>query len=211
VLRTPTVPHAVRRVLAALATALTAALALTVLAGPAEAVAAQDGPQVHHVLPENGAVLRMAPDHFEIMFDVELVPGRVVVGIAPDDTGRLVALPASPVLDGPLLVQPLPPLPAGRYTVGVQLLGADGRVSRGTFGFAVDPASAPPTGSPGPASWLVPVIGAALLLPAAGWVRRRRTRLTPPPPAADAAPAGPERGAGRTPTSASSRGARPGR
>jgi hypothetical protein len=96
--RTPTVPaavrHPVRPLAAALVTVVTATLALAFLAGPAWAGSpprggpardgvGQDGPQVHHVSPENGAVLRTAPDHFEIMFDVELVPGRVAVGIAP--------------------------------------------------------------------------------------------------------------------------------
>jgi methionine-rich copper-binding protein CopC len=171
------VARAVLGAAAALVAALVAALLLG--AGPAAAgTPAADGPRVHHVLPEDGAVLRASPDHVEVMFDVELVPGRVVVGLAPDDTGTLVALPA-PVLDGPLLVQPLPPLPAGRYTVGVQLLDDRGRVSRGTFGFAVDPAAAAapvpgPDGTGTPARGLVPLIGAALLLPAAGLVLRRR-------------------------------------
>jgi methionine-rich copper-binding protein CopC len=242
------VRHPVRPLAAALVTVVTATLALAFLAGPAWAGSpprggpardgvGQDGPQVHHVSPENGAVLRTAPDHFEIMFDVELVPGRAAVGITPDATGRLVALPAPPALDGPLLVQPLPPLAAGRYTVGVQLLGADGQLSRGTFGFTVDPtaAAAPGAGEGGagdggagdggagaPAgqgrsSWLVPLIGVALLLPAAGLVRRRRAtgsptaRVTPRPPAAGAVRAGPGRAAGRTPTSASSPAGRPGR
>ena len=67
--------------------------------------------------------------------------------MAPDDTGLLVALPARPVIDGPVVVQPLPELAPGHYTVGVQVLDRAGHLARGTFGFTVDPAAAP-TGDP---------------------------------------------------------------
>jgi methionine-rich copper-binding protein CopC len=163
------------------------------------------------VLPENGAVLRAAPDHVEVMVDVDLAPGQVDVALAPDTTGRLVALPARPVLDGPLLVQPLPPLAPGHYTVGLQIRGAGGQVARGTFGFAVDPGApaderAADTGAYGglPA-WLLPAVATVLLVPAVGLAATRVRRRRPAP---GGAPAGRGRAAGRRPTSTSSPGAR---
>jgi methionine-rich copper-binding protein CopC len=230
----PAATAAARRV----ARALTAVLVL-VIAGLVGAPSAWAGggapPRVHHVLPENGAVLRTAPDHVEVMVDVDLLPGQVDVALAPDATGRLMELPGPPVLDGPLLVQPLPPLASGRYTVGLQIRGAGGQVARGTFGFAVDPTAAdtgtagtesadtepagtgpPDTGTIGgppergglPA-WLPPVVATVLLVPAAGPAVARLIRRRRPAPAG--AGAGPGRAAGRTPTSPSSRGARRGR
>ena len=135
------------------------------------------GLQIHHLLPENGAVLAVAPDHVEIMFDADLVPGGVDVAVAPDDTGLLVALPDRPVIDGPVVVQPLPELAPGHYTVGVQVLDRAGHLARGTFGFTVDPAAAP-TGEPPSTdlAWLIPAAATALLLPAALLARRRRAR-----------------------------------
>jgi methionine-rich copper-binding protein CopC len=216
-------PHppvsAVRRAARALPVALVLVIVALAGATPAWADGSAGGaaaPTVHHVLPENGAVLRTAPDHVEVMVDVDLVPGQVDVAVAPDATGQLVELPGPPVLDGPLLVQPLPPLPPGRYTVGLQIRGAGGQVARGTFGFAVDP-SAPadaalPNGAPdggGPAAWLLPVAATALLVPAGALVVARRLRRRRPAPGG--APAGPGRAAGRTPTSTSSPAARRGR
>lgn len=211
----PAVRRAAVLLLALLAVALVGA---TPAAAGTAAADTGEAPRVHHVFPEDGAVLTTSPDHVEIMFDVLLVPGRVDVGLAPDDTGRLVALPAPPELDGPLLVQALPPLPAGRYTVGVRLLGADGHLTGGTFGFTVDPtapaAPAAPAahtgGAPGTASWLVPIVAVALLVPAAALAMARRPRrgtgaaVTPRRPAPVAGPSAPGRAAGRTPTSASS-------
>jgi methionine-rich copper-binding protein CopC len=153
-------------------------LALPLLV-PGTAAATGTGLQIHHLLPENGAVLATAPDHVEIMFDKDLVPGGVDVAVAPDATGRLVALPGQPVVDGPVVVQPLPALGPGRYTVGVQVVDRAGHLARGTFGFTVDPVAAP-QGSTGSAStdltWLIPAAATALLLPAALLARRRRTR-----------------------------------
>jgi methionine-rich copper-binding protein CopC len=183
---TPTAVRTTRRV----AVVLVALAALAIAGGGPARAADTPPPLVHHVLPENDAVLAAAPDHFEIMFDVDLVPGQVDVGLAPGATGRLVTLPGPPVLDGPLLVQPLPSLPAGRYTVGIRVRGAGGQLARGTFGFAVDPAAPAPAASTGSSGssrssvmprWLVPVVGAALLVPAAG-LALRRTRRRPPCP-----------------------------
>jgi methionine-rich copper-binding protein CopC len=169
------------------ASSLLARTAFAILAGltllltdPGTASAAGTGLQVHHLLPEDGAVLATAPDHVEIMFDRDLEPGGVDVGIAPDDTGRLVALPRRPVVDGPVVVQPLPALTPGHYTVGVQALDHAGHLARGTFGFTVDPAAVPTVGSGGAtghddATWLVPAAATALLLPAALLALRRRS------------------------------------
>jgi methionine-rich copper-binding protein CopC len=209
------VASVVRRAARALPVALVLLVAALVGAPPAWAEGAAP-PRVHHVLPENGAVLRTSPDHVEVMVDVDLVPGQVDVALAPDDTGRLVELPGPPVLDGSLLVQPLPPLPPGHYTVGLQIRGADGQVARGTFGFAVDPTAAvdpaagntAPADRQGPAAWLPPLVATALLVPAAFIVARRLRR---PRPAPGGAPAGRGRAAGRTPTSTSSPAARRGR
>ena len=77
------------------------------------------------------------------MFDADLAPGGVDVAVAPDDTGRLIPLSTRPVVDGPVVVQPLPELGAGRYTVGVQVVDRAGHLNRGTFGFTVDPAAVP--------------------------------------------------------------------
>ena len=218
-LRTTTVP-AVRRAAVLMLTLLAIALVGAAPAAAATATGAPDpgaAPRVHHVFPEDGAVLATPPDHVEIMFDVLLTPGGVDVGVAPDATGRLVALPAPPEIDGPLLVQALPPLPAGRYTVGVRLLDAAGRLTGGTFGFTVDPAApaAPAThadgGSGGTASWLVPVVAVALLVSGAALaITRRPARsgapgpVTPRRPAPEDGPRATGRAAGRTPTSASS-------
>ncbi|MDT7579309.1 MAG: CopC domain [Pseudonocardiales bacterium] len=227
-------PHppvsAVRRAARALPVALVLVIVALAGATPAWAGGSAGGsaggagaPTVHHVLPENGAVLRTAPDHVEVMVDVDLVPGQVDVAVAPDATGQLVELPGPPVLDGPLLVQPLPPLPPGRYTVGLQIRGAGGQVARGTFGFAVDPsapadvAGTPDGGGPdggtpdggGPAAWLLPVAATALLVPAGALAVARRLRRRRPAPGG--VPAGPGRAAGRTPTSTSSPAARRGR
>jgi methionine-rich copper-binding protein CopC len=210
----------VRRAARALPVALVLLIAALVGAPAAWADGAADGsapPRVHHVSPENGAVLRTPPDHVEVMVDVDLVPGQVDVALAPDDTGRLVELPGPPVLDGPLLVQPLPPLPPGRYTVGLQIRGAGGQVARGTFGFAVDPTAAvdpaagttAPTDRQGPAAWLLPLVATALLVPAGAVVVARRLR--PRRPAPGGAAAGRGRAAGRMPTSSSSPGVRRGR
>jgi methionine-rich copper-binding protein CopC len=215
--QSPVTAAAARRVARALTAVLVLLIAGLVGAPPAWAAGGAP-PRVHHVLPENGAVLRTAPDHVEVMVDVDLVPGQVDVALAPDATGRLVELPGPPVLDGPLLVQPLPPLPSGRYTVGLQIRGAGGQVARGTFGFAVDPTAAadPATagtgtiGGPpergGLPAWLPPVVATVLLVPAAGLAVARLIRRRRPAPAG--AGAGPGRAAGRTPTSPSSRGAR---
>jgi methionine-rich copper-binding protein CopC len=214
----PRAASVVRRVARALAVvlllAVSAAVGAAIGAPPARAGTVTP-PRVHHVLPENGAVLRAAPDHVEVMVDVDLVPGQVDVALAPDATGRLVALPGPPVLDGPLLVQPLPPLPPGRYTVGLQIRGAGGQVARGTFGFAVDPTAAAPSaatpaapprgdGLPG---WLLPAVATALLVPAGTLLGARRLRPRRPAPGG----AGPARAAGRRPTSTSSPAARRGR
>jgi len=131
--------------------------------GTGSAAAAGTGLQVHHLLPEDGAV-----------------------GIAPDDTGRLVDLPHGPLVDGPVVVQPLPPLAPGHYTVGVQVLDRTGHLARGTFGFTVDPAvvrAAGPggsgtdgSGSSDDAAWIAPAAATALLLPAALLALRRRRR-----------------------------------
>ncbi len=109
------------------ALALLAGLAL-LLPGAGTAGAAATGLQIHHLLPDDGAVLATAPDHVEIMFDQDLVPGGVDVAIAPDDTGLLVALPRQPVIDGPVVVAPLPALAPGHYTVGVQVVDRAGQV-----------------------------------------------------------------------------------
>ena len=164
------------------ALAVLAGLAI-LLPGAGTASATGTGLQVHHLLPEDGAVLATAPDHVEIMFDRDLEPGGVDVGIAPDDTGRLVTLPRRAVVDGPMVVQPLPALAPGNYTVGIQALDHAGHLARGTFGFTVDPAVGPAasTGgsgadeSDGPA-WIVPAAATALLLPAALLALRRRGR-----------------------------------
>ena len=175
----------VRIVLAVLALLAAPAL-LPALAGSAHATA--PGLQVHHLVPADGAVLAAAPDHVEIMFDREPAPGGVDVGIAPDDTGRLVPLPGRPAVDGPVVVQRLPALAPGRYTVGVQVVDRAGHLARGTFGFTVDPSAGPagadPAGSgpgrsgPGPSdlTWIVPAAAAALLLPALLTARRRARR-----------------------------------
>ena len=165
-------------VLRSVALALLAGLALLLpTAGTAHAAGTGTGLQIHHLLPENGAVLAVAPDHVEIMFDADLVPGGVDVAVAPDDTGLLVALPDRPVIDGPVVVQPLPELAPGHYTVGVQVLDRAGHLARGTFAFTVDPA-ATPTGEPpsNDLAWLIPAAATALLLPAALLARRRRAR-----------------------------------
>ena len=203
----PPVLRAARHAAAMLLVVLAALMLAVVGAGQARAAGTGAAPRVHHMLPENGAVLPAAPDHVEIMFDVDLVPGQVAVGVAPDGTGRLIALPGPPVLDGPVLVQPLPRLPAGHYTVGVQIRGSGGQLARGVFGFAVDPAAPPAStaadagsGPSAPGRWLVPVVGAALLLPAAAGVAMTRRRRRAP----RSGPASPGRAGGRTPTSASS-------
>jgi len=151
------------------ALALLAGLAL-LLPGAGTACAAATGLQIHHLLPDDGAVLATAPDHVEIMFDQDLVPGGVDVAIAPDDTGLLVALPRQPVIDGPVVVAPLPALAPGHYTVGVQVVDRAGQVRRGT--------AATPTGTSraDDLAWLVPAAATALLLPAALLALRRRTR-----------------------------------
>ena len=113
------------------------------------------------------------------MFDADLAPGGVDVAVAPDDTGRLIALPTRPVVDGPVVVQPLPELGAGRYTVGVQVVDRAGHLNRGTFGFTVDPAPAPASGCGSASSdltWLGPAAAIALLLPAAVLALRRTRR-----------------------------------
>lgn len=158
------------------ALALLAGLAL-LLPGAGTAGATATGLQIHHLLPEDGAVLATAPDHVEIMFDQDLAPGGVDIAIAPDATGILVALPRRPVIDGPVVVAPLPALAPGHYTVGVQVVDRAGHLQRGTFGFTVDPA-ATPTGPSGSAdlAWLIPAAATALLLPAALLALRRRTR-----------------------------------
>jgi hypothetical protein len=51
-----------------IALALLAGLALLV-PGAGTAFAAAAGLQIHHLLPDDGAVLATAPDHVEIMFD----------------------------------------------------------------------------------------------------------------------------------------------
>jgi methionine-rich copper-binding protein CopC len=188
--------------------ALLAALAVPPL-GPGTAHATGTGLQIHHLLPENGAVLAAAPDQVEIMFDADPMPSGVDVAVAPDDTGRLVALPGRPVVDGPVVVQPLPALRPGRYTVGVQVVDRTGHLARGTFGFTLDPA-ATPRGAAGSTdlTWLIPAVATALLLPVALLATRRgdrrrvvRRRLRAP---AGSRRAGPGRAGGRTPTSASS-------
>ena len=208
----PPAASAVRRAVRALPVALVllaAALTGVVVGAPAARADGVVPPRVHHVLPENGAVLRVAPDHVEVMVDVDLAPGQVDVALAPDATGRLVALPGRPVLDGPLLVQPLPPLPPGHYTVGLQIRGADGQVARGTFGFAVDPSAAGTAGGPtqraGLPAWLLSAVASGLLVPAVGLAATRVRRRRPAP---GGAPAGRGRAAGRRPTSTSSPGAR---
>ena len=159
-----------------IALAVLAGLALLV-PGAGTAFAAAAGLQIHHLLPDDGAVLATAPDHVEIMFDQDLVPGGVDVAIAPDDTGLLVDLPRQPVIDGPVVVAPLPALAPGHYTVGVQVVDRAGHVQRGTFGFTVDPAAGPTgTSRSDDLAWLIPAAATALLLPAALLALRRRTR-----------------------------------
>jgi hypothetical protein len=98
----------------------------------------------------------------------------------------LFTAPRGPIVDGPVVVQQLPALAPGHYTVGVQVLDHTGHPARGTFGFTVDPAvvrAAGPggsgtdgSGSSGDAAWIVPAAATALLLPATLLALRRRRR-----------------------------------
>ena len=158
------------------ALALLAGLAL-LLPGAGTAGATATGLQIHHLLPDDGAVLATAPDHVEIMFDQDLVPGGVDVAIAPDDTGLLVALPRQPVIDGPVVVAPLPALAPGHYTVGVQVVDRAGHLSGAGRSASRSTRPATPTGTRRGRPtwpWLVPAAATALLLPA----RSARSVLT---------------------------------
>ena len=153
--------------------------------GAGSAGATGTGLQVHHLLPEDGAVLAAAPDHVEVMFDQDLQPGASTSGSRPTtpaawstsprpDRRRAGGRPAA-TGTGP-----------GHYTVGVQVLDRTGHLARGTFGFTVDPAvvrAAGPggsgtdgSGSSDDAAWIVPAAATALLLPAALLALRRRRR-----------------------------------
>jgi methionine-rich copper-binding protein CopC len=132
--------------------------------------------EVHHLFPQDGSVLATAPDHVEIMFDEELRPGLVQVGVSPDATDRPVPLPG-PVVQDNVAIQPLPPLADGPYTAGFRLLGADGHVYQGTFHFRVDAAAAAvEENRPASSTWLVRLVSAGLVVPAAALVLRRRRR-----------------------------------
>jgi copper resistance protein C len=176
--------RAVRVLVARLALGGIAAVVLAFVA-PGAALALE----VHHIYPLPGSTSATAPNHLEVMFDHELQPGRVQMGISPDTTDVPIAL-APLLVDGNIAVQPLPALAGGAYTAGFRVLARDGHLYQGTFHFTVGggatapaaPAVASPRSDPAPArSWLVGGVAVGLTLPALATVvarmwRRRRSR-----------------------------------
>lgn len=98
--------------------------------------------------PRGGATLAVAPDAVRLEFSqpVELKFSRVEVR-----AGRsLVSDRADLRLEsGRMLVQPLPPLAAGRYDVKWRVLSTDGHVTEGSFWFVVAADGAGPAAGAG--------------------------------------------------------------
>ncbi|MFO7192452.1 MAG: copper resistance protein CopC [Thermocrispum agreste] len=134
------------RGIAAVLTAVLAALLSGVLAQPAWA---------HNVLvsssPEKGAQLDQAPSEITLTFNatVQQGPGNQIVVTGPD--GKQYVDPNAQVaINGPEVSVPLSGLgPAGEYTIGYRILSADGHVVQNKLSFTLtkdDPANA---GRPG--------------------------------------------------------------
>ncbi|SDY50260.1 hypothetical protein SAMN05216215_10284 [Saccharopolyspora shandongensis] len=123
-----------------------ALLGLAAVQLPASAHAALIGSD-----PANGAVLEQAPPVSTLRFSDPLDPRFVTVALT-DQTGAQVPL-ARPTVENGTIMQPLPGLAKGGYTLAYRVVSADGHPVSGTVGFSVSVGiSSPPptTASPPP-------------------------------------------------------------
>ena len=96
--------------------------------------------------PADGAVLEAAPSEIELVFSSELMDlGNQI--IVEDATGTNLA-ESEPVLTRETLVQAVPALEAGEYTVNWRAVSSDGHPITGTFSFTVNAADAAETAAP---------------------------------------------------------------
>jgi copper resistance protein C len=122
--------------------AVVGVLGALVLAQPAAAHNSLTGSD-----PKDGARLARPPAVVRLVFLSRLDPASTAVTVTGPD-GRT-AQAGSPRFDGPRVVIPFAPGPAGRYTVSYEIVSSDGHPVKGAIGFTVTTASAP-TATPAP-------------------------------------------------------------
>ncbi|HEX2774044.1 MAG TPA: copper resistance CopC family protein [Micromonosporaceae bacterium] len=129
--------------------AVVGVLGALVLAQPAAAHNSLTGSD-----PKDGARLARPPAVVRLVFLSRLDPASTTVVVTGPDGRRAQA--GTPRFDGPRVVIPVAPGPAGRYTVSYEIVSSDGHPVKGAIGFTVTTPSAPtstsaPTGA-GPAA-----------------------------------------------------------
>lgn len=122
-------------------------LVAALTAGPAMAHAGFVGSD-----PAEGATITAGAEQLSMTFTEDINPDLAVVTLTGSD-GEQVGLPA-PVVEGPEVVQPLPPLEPDALTLAYRVVSADGHPVQGTLaltaqGSDVSPAAAT-SPSPGP-------------------------------------------------------------
>lgn len=101
-------------------------LAAALTAGPAMAHAGLVGSD-----PAEGATITADAEQLSLTFTEDINPDLAVVTLTGSD-GEQVGLSA-PVVDGPEVVQPLPPLQADALTLAYRVVSADGHPVQGTL------------------------------------------------------------------------------
>lgn len=101
-------------------------LVAALTAGPAMAHAGFVGSD-----PAEGATITASAEQLSLTFTEDINPDLAVVTLTGSD-GEQVGLPA-PVVEGPEVVQPLPPLDADALTLAYRVVSADGHPVQGTL------------------------------------------------------------------------------
>lgn len=153
-------------------------LALATVVGVLGALVLSQPAAAHNSLtgsdPKDGARLARPPAVVRLVFLSRLDPASTAVAVTGPD-GRS-AQAGAPRFDGPRVVIPVAPGPAGRYTVSYEIVSSDGHPAKGAVGFTVTTPSAPTATSPRTGA------GPAAVTPSAA-------NATASPPAAAPAPA----------------------
>ncbi|MEV4460554.1 copper resistance CopC family protein [Microbispora sp. NPDC049633] len=148
-----------------------AAAVTTVIAGVTGPAAAHTG--LKSSTPKDGATVKKAPSHIELVF-TEKIDRQFVTVVVTGPGGRKVAK-GKPSTIGPVVTQPLTAgLPNGRYAIAFRVVSSDGHPVSGELHFTLKapapsptPTFASPAISPSPAMAATPA-GAAPSSPAAG-------------------------------------------
>ncbi|MGW5263430.1 copper resistance CopC family protein [Microbispora sp. NPDC004025] len=150
-----------------------AAAVTTVIAGVTGPAAAHTG--LKSSTPKDGATVKKAPSHIELVF-TEKIDRQFVTVVVTGPGGRKVTK-GKPSTTGPVVTQPLTAgLPNGRYAIAFRVVSSDGHPVSGELHFTLKapapsptamPTFASPAAGPSPAMAATPA-GAAPSSPAAG-------------------------------------------